>query len=174
MVELADTRDLKSLDGDIVPVRPRLAAPVESLDAQVAFGAFVLLRLFPRACGGFRFVSASRTEPGRSPRPRLIFFFYLIARAAFACRGRCGGKGRKSGRGLLKSRAVWAILETGRSWAGSIQEAKTMQKFVQWMKTHKPQTAAIAVVLVVAIAAAVAAGLGLFSAQPQAGGESKI
>lgn len=47
-----------------------------------------------------------------------------------------------------------------------------MQKFVQWMKTHKPQTAAIAVVLVVAIAAAVAAGLGLFSAQPQAGGES--
>ena len=27
MVELADTRDLKSLDGDIVPVRPRLAAP---------------------------------------------------------------------------------------------------------------------------------------------------
>ena len=47
-----------------------------------------------------------------------------------------------------------------------------MQKFVQWMKTHKPQTAAIAVVLVVAIAAAVAAGLGLFSAQPQAGGKS--
>ena len=47
-----------------------------------------------------------------------------------------------------------------------------MQKFVQWMKTHKPQIAAIAVVLVVAIAAAVAAGLGLFSAQPQAGGES--
>lgn len=47
-----------------------------------------------------------------------------------------------------------------------------MRKFVQWMKTHKPQTAAIAVVLVVAIAAAVAAGLGLFSAQPQAGGES--
>ena len=74
----------------------------------------------------------------------------------------------------MKSRAVWAILETGRSWAGLIQEAKTMQKFVQWMKTHKPQTAAIAVVLVVAIAAAVAAGLGLFSAQPQAGGESKI
>ena len=81
MVELADTRDLKSLDGDIVPVRPRLAAPVESLDAQVAFGAFALLRLFPRACGGFRFVSASRTEPGRSPRPRFSFFFYLIARA---------------------------------------------------------------------------------------------
>ena len=47
-----------------------------------------------------------------------------------------------------------------------------MQKFVQWMKTHKPQTAAIAVVLVVAVAAAVAAGLGLFSAPPQAGGES--
>ena len=81
MVELADTRDLKSLDGDIVPVRPRLAAPVESLDAQVAFGAFALLRLFPRACGGFRFVSASRTEPGRSPRPRRSLFFCLIARA---------------------------------------------------------------------------------------------
>ena len=48
MVELADTRDLKSLDGDIVPVRPRLAAPVESLDAQVAFGAFFFLRLCPR------------------------------------------------------------------------------------------------------------------------------
>ena len=47
-----------------------------------------------------------------------------------------------------------------------------MQKFVQWMKTHKPQTAAIAVVIIIAIAAAVAAGLGLFSAQPQAGGES--
>ncbi len=27
VVELADTRDLKSLDGDIVPVRPRSAAP---------------------------------------------------------------------------------------------------------------------------------------------------
>ena len=52
MVELADTRDLKSLDGDIVPVRPRLAAPVESLDAQVAFGAFVLLRLFPALAAG--------------------------------------------------------------------------------------------------------------------------
>lgn len=47
-----------------------------------------------------------------------------------------------------------------------------MQKCVQWMKTHKPQTAAIAVVIIIAIAAAVAAGLGLFSAQPQAGGES--
>lgn len=47
-----------------------------------------------------------------------------------------------------------------------------MQKFVQWMKTHKPQTAAIAVVIIIAIAAAVAAGIGLFSAQPQAGGES--
>lgn len=47
-----------------------------------------------------------------------------------------------------------------------------MQKFVQWMKTHKPQTAAIAVAIIIAIAAAVAAGLGLFSAQPQAGGES--
>ena len=84
MVELADTRDLKSLDGDIVPVRPRLAAPVESLDAQVAFGALVLLRLFPRACGGFRFVSASRTEPGRSPRPRRSLFFCRIARAGGA------------------------------------------------------------------------------------------
>lgn len=84
MVELADTRDLKSLDGDIVPVRPRLAAPVESLDAQVAFGAFALLRLFPRACGGYWFASASRTEPGRSPRPRFSFFFCRIARAGGA------------------------------------------------------------------------------------------
>ena len=49
-----------------------------------------------------------------------------------------------------------------------------MQKFVQWMKTHKPQTAAIAVVIIIAIAAAVAAGLGLFSAQPQAGGELSL
>lgn len=154
MVELADTRDLKSLDGDIVPVRPRLAAPgcawtqsaskaqpfllsyrsrlwraavrrrfrVERLGAQVAFGAFVLLRLFPRACGGFRFASASRTEPGRSPRPRFSFFFCRIARAGGAQLfvGGSSREPRRAGRvrGFLFSAALPAPLLPAAAGAG--------------------------------------------------------
>lgn len=46
MVELADTRDLKSLDSDIVPVQVRLAAPeiiVKSGFFEVRFYFFVRL-----------------------------------------------------------------------------------------------------------------------------------
>lgn len=81
--------------------------------------------LIARADGAQLFVGGSESRASTRKSRSGLSFFCGFARAAFACRGRCGGKGRKSGRGLLKSRAVWAILETGRSWAGLIQEAKT-------------------------------------------------
>ena len=65
VMELADVVDSKSTGSDTVPVRVRPPAPVESLDAQAAFEAFLFGYGFVLAfIADIHFVIASQTESG--------------------------------------------------------------------------------------------------------------
>ena len=55
MAELADAYGSGPYECKFMQVQVLLSAPVESLDAQVAFGAFALLRLCARVYDGYLF-----------------------------------------------------------------------------------------------------------------------
>ena len=64
-------------------VRVPPPAPVESLDAQVAFGAFVLFRLCARVYGGYLFCNSNATNPNLTligERFGFVVFFEDISR----------------------------------------------------------------------------------------------
>ena len=75
MAELADAYGSGPYECKFMQVQVLLSAPVESLDAQVAFGVFALLRLCARVMTGIFFVNASQTESGRNSRSDSFLLF---------------------------------------------------------------------------------------------------
>ena len=75
MAELADAYGSGPYECKFMQVQVLLSAPVESLDAQVAFGVFALLRLCARVYDGYLFVNASQTESGRNSRSDSFLLF---------------------------------------------------------------------------------------------------
>ena len=74
MAELADAYGSGPYECKFMQVQVLLSAPVESLDAQVAFGVLLYYGFALRVYDGYLFVNASQTESGRNSRSDSFLF----------------------------------------------------------------------------------------------------
>ena len=75
MAELADAYGSGPYECKFMQVQVLLSAPVESLDAQVAFGVFAYYGFALAFMTGIFFVNASQTESGRNSRSDSFLLF---------------------------------------------------------------------------------------------------